>query len=499
MNLFNRLVTNNLGTRTPSQRQAGYNSALEQHLQPLPKESAVNLRAGVILSVWFVGWIIQQPIRAAEPLWQAGAAKRIVTPTEPMWMAGYGGRTAPSTGKLSELYAKALVLEDAQSQRGVILSLDLVGIDRVLALRIRRAIGEKLQCPPDNVWIATSHTHSGPVVGKNLWALHYDQLNEHYRQQIDTYAEQLLAHCVAVAEEAKTQLAPATVSWGSGHTDFATNRRTNKEAQVPEQRTSKALAGPVSHDVPVLAVRRPSGQLHAVLFGYACHSTVLSGNQWSADYPGYAQEELERRYPQAIALFFAGCGADQNPLPRRTVELAKHYGQRLANAVDSVLLTTKMRVATSELNCRYGEVALPLGPLPTLEELKRQQASSNKSEATRAELLLTQIAQGSPLSPTYPYPVSVWQIGNGPKLVALGGEVVVDYALRIQAEVGENTWIAGYSHDVMAYIPSRRVLTEGGYEGGGAMVYYGLPTVWAPEVEEVIMSEVHRVGQTRRP
>jgi hypothetical protein len=44
----------------------------------------------------------------------------------------------------------------------------------------------------------------------------------------------------------------------------------------------------------------------------------------------------------------------------------------------------------------------------------------------------------------------------------------------------------------MAYVPSLRVLNEGGYEGGGAMVYYGLPSAWAPDVEERIVSEVTR-------
>jgi hypothetical protein len=78
--------------------------------------------------------------------------------------------------------------------------------------------------------------------------------------------------------------------------------------------------------------------------------------------------------------------------------------------------------------------------------------------------------------------------------VFLGGEVVVDYALRLKAELGrETTWVAGYSNDVMAYIPSRRVLAEGGYEGAGAMLYYGLPATWAESVEEKIIDAVRRV------
>ena len=73
--------------------------------------------------------------------------------------------------------------------------------------------------------------------------------------------------------------------------------------------------------------------------------------------------------------------------------------------------------------------------------------------------------------------------------IALGGEVVVDYALRLKKELGP-VWVAGYANDVMAYIPSLRVLKEGGYEGAGAMVYYGLPTVWSPRVEELIVAAV---------
>lgn len=422
--------------------------------------------------------------------WQAGAAKRVITPKEPMWMAGYGGRTAPSNGKLSELYAKALWMKAGDGPAAVILTLDLVGIDRTLAERVRQGIGAKLSLDARHVLIATSHTHSGPVVGKNLATLHYYQLNDDFRKQIDAYAEGLLADCIACAEEAQKSAQSCNLTWGSSSTDFATNRRTNKEAEVPELRTEGTLLGPSDHDVPVLAVRSMDNKLVAVLFGYACHSTVLSGQLWSADYPGYAQATLEQTHLGSIALFWAGCGADQNPLPRRTPELAEHYGKRLATAVDRVLLTSKMREVSPKLDCKYAEVPAPLATLPTKEQLTQQLKSSSKYEAVLAKLCLEQIEAGKPLSSTYPYPVSVWRLGDEVKFVALGGEVVVDYVLRIKAELDSATWVAGYAHDVMAYIPSRRVLTEGGYEGGGAMVYYGLPCHWGPEIEEVIIKQV---------
>lgn len=107
-------------------------------------------------------------------------------------------------------------------------------------------------------------------------------------------------------------------------------------------------------------------------------------------------------------------------------------------------------------------------------------------------MLLNDLDRGHPLKSTYAYPIGVWTIGDEVQFITLGGEVVVDFALRLKSELGGNkTWVAGYAHDVMAYIPSRRVLREGGYEGRDAMVYYGLPTAWAPDVERLIVDAVH--------
>ena len=80
--------------------------------------------------------------------------------------------------------------------------------------------------------------------------------------------------------------------------------------------------------------------------------------------------------------------------------------------------------------------------------------------------------------------------------MTLGGEVVVDFSMRLKRELGrEHTWVAAYTNDVMAYIPSLRVLKEGGYEGASAMIYYGLPTSWSPAVEETIVKGVHELGE----
>ncbi len=430
------------------------------------------------------------PARAGEaPTWKAGAAAVKITPDKLMWMSGYGARDKPAEGTLIDLWAKALVLEDPDGRRVALVTMDLVGIARDLSDAARADITKKYKLPRECICLAVSHTHTGPVVGRNLAPMYL--LDDTQQRLVDDYAAALRTKLVDVVGAAIERLAPANLSRGNGHVTFAVNRRNNKEADVPKLRELGQLKGPVDHDAPVLCVRDKQGAVKAVMFGYACHATVLAFYQWSSDYPGFAQLAIEKAHPGAVALFWAGCGADQNPLPRRTVELAEKYGQQMARGVEDVLAEPMMPI-TGKLSAAYAEVDLPLADLPTRDKLVEDATNKDRFVAARAKYLLRQIKEKGSLAGSYPYPVQAWQLGRDLTFVALGGEVVVDYSLRLKKELGADaTWVAGYANDVMAYIPSLRVLKEGGYEGGGAMVYYGLPTVWGPKVEDVIVAVVH--------
>jgi hypothetical protein len=89
------------------------------------------------------------------------------------------------------------------------------------------------------------------------------------------------------------------------------------------------------------------------------------------------------------------------------------------------------------------------------------------------------------------YVIQTWQFGDDLLLAFLAGEVVVDYSLRLKRELNaDRLWIVAYANDVPCYIPSERILREGGYEGGGAMVYYARPTRLKPGVEDRIIQAV---------
>jgi neutral ceramidase len=427
---------------------------------------------------------------SAAESWQAGVAKTIITPDHPIRLSGYGGRDGLSQGKLTELYAKALALEDAAGQRAIIVTMDLVGIGRDLSRKICARISEQHKLPRSTITLLCSHTHTGPVVGDNLVDIPAHVTPEE-RKVIEEYAVELADKVVAVVSEAMKNLQPAELHSSIGLATFAVNRRNNVEKDVPALRERGRLVGPVDHDVPILAVRDPQGKLRAVLCGYACHATVLGDYAISGDWPAFAQLALEERHPDAVALYWDGCGGDQNPLPRRSAALAKHYGEELARAVDEVL-KAPMPPVKPTLKTSYAEINLPLGKLPTRDELQSQ-AQGDNTAARRAVHLLAILERDGKFQPTYPYPVQVWKLGDELNWIVLGGEVVVDYSLRLKHELGpDHTWVASYANDVMNYIPSRRVLLEGGYEGGGATVPYGLPAPWNEEVEERIVGEIHR-------
>lgn len=435
--------------------------------------------------------VVASPLIAAEP-WRAGAARANITPREYMWMSGYAARTRPAEGKRTDLWAKCLVLEDNEGHRAALITLDLVGIPRVLSLGIREAIEKKHGLRRDQVAINCSHTHCGPVVGHNLGTMYF--LDDDQQQRVAVYGAELERQIVDVVGQAVAALAPAKVAWGTGKCGFAVNRRNNNQLEVAKLREVGALVGPVDHDVPVLTVRDLEGRLRAMTFGYACHATCLDFYEWCGDYPGFAMLALEARHPEAVAMYWAGCGADQNPLPRRTVEIAEAYGRRLADAVEDVV-GAPMTPLEGGIATHYREIPLALGTLPTRDELLNQTESKNRYEASRAKHLLAQLDAGNPLAQTYPYPVQLWQLGPELRFVTLGGEVTVGYALRLKRELGPAmTWVAGYSNDVMAYIPTLTVLKEGGYEGATAMIYYGLPTAWSTQVEEDIVAAVHALA-----
>lgn len=420
---------------------------------------------------------------------RAGLASTVITPSKPIWMAGYAARTKPADGKLHDLYAKALAIEDQKGQRIVIVTSDLLGFPQDVAEAIAERAGREFSLTREQLMLNASHTHSGPVVRRSLIGA-YDLPAEQVAL-IDAYGDELETKVVELIGRALRDLAPAKISYGVGLAGFAMNRR---------EPTPKGIIGGtnpdgvVDRDVPVLRIDNPAGKIRGIVFGYACHNTTLTAQftQYSGDYAGFASLAIEKEHPGAIALFVTGCGADVNPAPRSRLDLAEDHGQELAQAVESVLQGKRAPV-TGSVRTGFELAGLPFAPPPSKAEFEERRNDKSVYVRRHAERMLNRLERNGKLETEYPCPVQVVRIGDDFTLVAIGGEVVTDYSLRLKKEIAGRVWVAGYSNDVFAYVPSSRMFDEGGYEVNDSMLYYDHPGAFKPEIEDILIRRIHKL------
>jgi hypothetical protein len=429
--------------------------------------------------------------------WKAGVARVDTTPKAPVRMAGYASRTSPSQGVAHPLCAKALALADASGRKIVFVTCDIIGFKRGFTNRVTDRVKEKHGLPRENVVLFASHNHAGPSLNEPPErADSIASVPEGLRNNVE-YTKDLEDKIVSLIGEALGAMEPARLSYGVGRAHFALNRR---EPTPKGIRLGKNPAGPTDESVPILRVAGASGKPLAIVFGYACHNTTLRPDMMkiAADFAGYAQDRIEADNPGALALFVTGCAGDADPHPFGTLEMAKDHGEELGAAVKFVLdhpawltnLTGPIRTAYTETTVRFAGAT----DRSSYEKLLNDPNSGRKRHAQR---MVEAIDQGKPIKTEYPhYSVHAFALGDKLTLLGLSGEVVVDYALRLQRELGgegKTLWVAAYANDVLGYIPSVRVLKEGGYEGGEAFYGSTWPVPFAEDVESTVVSAAHKV------
>ncbi|HUR46722.1 MAG TPA: PVC-type heme-binding CxxCH protein [Candidatus Saccharimonadales bacterium] len=411
-----------------------------------------------------------------EPL-EVGVAQVDVTPDYAIRLNGFGGRRAESEGVTQKIWAKALAFGDARLGPAVIITTDNLGIPAEMTQEIAKRLA-KTGLKPDRLSITASHSHTAPMLKDVAPTIFGVPIPPEHQAHIDQYTREFTDKLEQVALAAIRDIRPSRVSWGVGSATFATNRRTP--------------GGPVDHDLPVLVVRDLEGKPRAIYFSYACHCVTLSHNKISGDWLGYAMEEVQQKFPGAIALASVGCGADSNPSSGVTggkFEIASKQGGEIAREVGR-LLGTPLTAITNRPVTRLTQIELPFAKARTRAEWE-QRAKANDAAGHQARVSLARLDRGETLPTKIYYPVQSWMFGDQLAMVFLAGEVVVDYSLRLKREFDRGRiWVNAYANDAPCYIPSERVLKEGGYEGGDAMIYYDRPQKLATGLEQKIVNAV---------
>ena len=418
-----------------------------------------------------------------------GVAAVDITPDRPIRLSGYGSRKEPSEGIAQQLHAKALAIGN-DNQLSVLVTVDSIGVPAWVSNELSARLNRKVSLPRARLVVASSHTHAAPALYGTLPYIFVSGLTESEQEEIKRYTNRLLDKLEEVALGAIVNRAPARLAWTKGSVGFAGNRRVLENGKW--QGFGTQADGPVDHSLPLLAVYSPEGEIRSVFANYACHCTTLGGgfNQIHGDWASVAQEEIESRHPNAIALIAIGCGADQNPNPRGELNNAVAHGVTIADEVDRLLAKGNLKPLSETPRGIYREIELPLDPPPSREEFQ-QQLEDNVKGGHFPRAMLERLDRGEQLDSFVTYPIQTWRFGDELAMVFLAGEVVVDYAHRFYREYdASRLWVNAYCNDVPCYIPSRRIYSEGGYEVDGSMLYYGKPSRLSVDTEDRIAGEV---------
>jgi hypothetical protein len=400
---------------------------------------------------------------------KAGTARAKITPEEPGWLGGYGHRNRPAEGVAADLWARALALEDNQGHRCILANADIHIFTRRLHQEIVQAARKRFGLEQGDVMLIATHTHSGPALPEGFDPIISWGLDQRELRKLNTAADRIRDQTLDAMARALSSLRPARLSFGHGEARFGVNRRVRRDdGEYTFGANPEGVADP---DVPVLLVESPEGMPLAALFTYACHNTTIRNGhegfyRYHPDYAGVAAEQIEKERPGATAIYVTGAAGEIDPQPQGGVEQAERHGKTLAAVVLAALDRPGRRPIRGPMRSTYQEILLPLDTIPSREKYIELSSSPVSYRQRHARQILAQMDAGT-VPKKVPLPIQIWRFGDDLTLVALAGEVGVDYAIRLKRDFGaDGIWPVAYANEVPCYIPSERVLKEGGYEAG---------------------------------
>lgn len=380
-----------------------------------------------------------------------------------------------SVGVSDKLLAVACVVYDGATP------VALVGIDAVMVPgevtdAARRAIQKATKIPGDNVLVGASHTHSG---GPIIPVFDTDNADPAYMVKV---ADQIAAAVGA----AWNTLHAAEIGIGTGHeAGIAYNRRflmrDGREIThpgkpgTPHHADIVAPAGPTDPAVGVLAVRAPGagGKVTGVVVHFACHNTVVGGNQFSPDYVAYLRKHLKAHYGEntPIAFLLGPCGditqVDNQSTSRDFgVEHADMMGAKLAGeAIRTINRMTWLKEAPTAATTATLQLALRADP-----DVERERPAFGLGMDNNAQIAAIWANErkrvSSERAKTPRIPAEVQAIRIGPLGIAsCGAEYFCEFGLRIkQASRHATTWVVSLANDYIGYVPTPQAFAAGGYE-----------------------------------
>ncbi len=427
-----------------------------------------------------------------------GFSKRDITPTVPLRLSGYSHRDHVFDRVRDSIFTRAMAIGDGD-RTCVLVSIESLAVTGDQTAKIAKRLSDDFGIDRARLVVSSTHSHTTPHPSGAIGNLFRQPMNEEQQRNLDAYTEVIQTEVLKCVGEALDNRQPADLFMGTSQANFAVNRRVIQDGTW--HGFGVTPAGPTDRRVKVLLARDSDGHLLGAMFQYACHCTTLGPdfNELTGDWAGLAASQLEANSPNAVFLPVIGCGGDANPEPRTSYEDALAHGNEMTQAVQQVTDRQGLSRVGGPPIAKFGYAGLS-AELPSRDELVAIQSADKSTPVQRnwATMLLEIWDSKGRLPESYPAPVHTWKFGDSLVCVFLGGEVVVDYQIRLETELKRmhppaEVWVAAYCDDCFAYVASERMRAEGGYEVDASMLFYVQPGRWQSGTEDLLVRRVREI------
>ena len=441
---------------------------------------------------------------AEENTMKAGFARIKITPPVGTKMTGFGFRDYDPTGVRGihdDLYARALYLTHGE-EKVVIIGFDLLFFSRDEADRFKGATGRKIDLSPREIFLNTSHTHTGPKVG--TWD---------YSGSDRLYLQFLEDAIVEVACSARDAARKVTLSGGCAHTELPFNRRLPLPDGIIDFAPNPD--GATYNKVPFCLFKDMNGEPVCFLFSASCHPSTIKGNersyQVSADFPGVTMNLLDEHFGAACSLFLQGAAGDTKST---VIGKGERYfrsgdwsdveksGTLLANDIKKAIAQGLTHIEP-ELHSATVEMEFPLQKSRTREEYKdvvekppAHSESIPEGMKRWAQEKIALIDGGYGLPSTVTVTTHGVQLGKGLRLIGIEAEIVAELGELIENAYGDGiTFPMGYTDGTQMYLPTSKMIDEGGYEAE-SYYEYRHPASLAKGIENILLQGIHDLQES---
>ena len=387
-----------------------------------------------------------------------GAARELITPALGGLFAGYGSEK-PSTAVHDDLTATAIIFE-CGGTRAMLISATVCLIGSELSERVRRECGAAAGVPVPNVILASTHTHSGPVMSGD---------------KAGDYCEAIFApRCAAAAAAASKNLIPVTMGVAATKSLVGINRR----QLLPDDKVilGQNPWGTYDPEMTVISFRDESGATVANIIHCSAHCTAAGINtEVTRDWAGVMIDRLEQE-SGAITAFFNGALGDVAPRMANggstgDIQHAMEVGG-LAG-IDAVRAYKDIRAWRDEaMSIATGEIRIPYEPIMPLDEARTALAEYRAmpderfviSGRRRLERIIELHESGAAGDADFTHPQVIVNIGPV-AFVPIPFEPFSEISLRLRAysPIG-HTLAIGCANGSNSYLPTQDQLCRGGYE-----------------------------------